>query len=79
MFLCLTGLNLSVSKKSAVYDLFLLSKTDIILGSNSTFSAFASYYGNIPLVVMQKEKMDWDYYADKKSYFENKYSTFVSY
>lgn len=73
------GLNISVSKENAVHDLFLLSSTDIIIGSNSTFGAFASYYGNIPSVVMQKERMNWDYYVDKKTYFENKYSTMVHY
>jgi hypothetical protein len=74
-----SGLNISVSKENAVYDLFLLSSTDIIIGSNSTFGAFASYYGNIPFIVMQKEQIDWSYYADKKTYFENKYSTMVRY
>lgn len=73
------GLNISLRKENAVYDLFLLSSTDVIIGGNSTFGAFASYYGNIPLIVMQKEKMDWEYYAGKKEYFENKYSTFVYY
>lgn len=73
------GLNISVSKENAVHDLFLLSSTDIIIGSNSTFGAFASYYGNIPHVVMTKEKIDWSYYTDKKSYFENKYCTMVHY
>ncbi len=73
------GLNISISKGNAVHDLFLLSSTDVILGSNSTFGAFASYYGNIPLIVMQKEQMDWGYYSDKKSYFENKYCTMVHY
>lgn len=75
----LDGLNVSVSRENAVHDLFLLSSTDTIIGSNSTFGAFASYYGNIPLIVMQKEAIDWGYYADKKTYFENKYSTFVHY
>ena len=74
-----TGLNIFVSKENAVYDLFLLSSTNTIIGSNSTFGAFASYYGNIPFVVMKKESMDWEYYRDKKEYFENKYSTFVHY
>ncbi len=73
------GLNIFVSRENAVHDLFLLSSTDAILGSNSTFGAFASYYGNIPFVVMQKEKMDWEYYRDKTKFFENKFSTFVSY
>lgn len=73
------GLNISISKGNAVHDLFLLSSTDAILGSNSTFGAFASYYGNIPLIVVQKEQMDWGYYLDKKSYFENQYCTMVHY
>ena len=73
------GLNVFISKENAVHDLFLLAKTDVVIGSNSTFGAFASYYGNIPFIVMQKEAMDWKYYSDKKSYFENKYSTFVCY
>ncbi|HVB19806.1 MAG TPA: hypothetical protein VNF51_00760 [Candidatus Paceibacterota bacterium] len=74
-----TGLHTVVSHENAVHDLFLLSATDTIIGSNSTFGAFASYYGNVPFIVMQKEKMDWEYYTDKKTYFENKYSTFVQY
>ena len=73
------GLNIHISKENAVFDLFLLSKTDAIIGSNSTFGAFASYYGDIPQIVMQKESMDWQYYSDKKTFFENKYSTFVHY
>lgn len=73
------NLNIVVSKENAVHDLFLLSSADAIIGSNSTFGAFASYYGNIPLIVMQKEEMDWDYYTNKNTYFENKYSTFVHY
>lgn len=74
-----SGLNIFISKNNAVTDLFLLSSTDTILGSNSTFGAFASYYGNIPHIIMQREDIDWEYYRDKTSYFENKYSTFVNY
>lgn len=73
------GLNVFISRGNAVQDLFLLSKTDTIIGSNSTFGAFASYYGNIPFIVMENGNMDWDYYKDKEKYFENKYSTFVFY
>ena len=73
------GLNIFVSKGNMVHDLFFLAKTDVIIGSNSTFGAFASWYGNIPHIVFQKEKMDWEYYKDKKTYFENKYCTFVQY
>lgn len=73
------GLNIFVSKENMVHDLFLLASTDIILGSNSTFGSFASYYGNIPHIVFQNKKMDWGYYTNKTKYFENKYSTFVHY
>jgi hypothetical protein len=73
------GLNIFLSKENMVHDLFFLAKTDIILGSNSTFNAFAAYYGNIPHIIFQKEAMDWEYYKDKKTYFQNKYSTLVHY
>lgn len=72
------GLNISQNYGNSVSDLFLLSKTDLIIGSNSTYGAFASYYGNIPLFVCETGKMDWDYYIDKKIYFENKYCTFFN-
>ncbi len=73
------GLNIFVSKENAIADLFLLASMDAIIGSNSTFGAFASYYGNIPFIVMQKESMDWTYYLDKTKFFENKYSTMAYY
>ena len=73
------GLSFVVSKSNAVTDLFLLSSTDTIIGSDSTFGAFASYYGNLPFIVMQKNAMDWEYYQDKKEYFENKHCTVVHY
>lgn len=72
-------LNIFVSDNNAVTDLFLLSKTEAILGSDSSFGGFASYYGNIPLIVMKKTEMDWEYYRDKKKYFENKYCTTILY
>jgi len=68
-------LNTYISKESSVVDLFLLSSTDTILGSNSSFGAFASWYGNIPHIVMNNDVIDWNYYADKKTFFENKYLT----
>lgn len=73
------GLHSFISKENAVHDLFLLSSTEVILGSNSTFGAFASYYGNVPHIIMGKEPIDWNYYTDKKAYFENKYCTMVHY
>ncbi|MEN9625946.1 MAG: hypothetical protein RL557_274 [archaeon] len=67
------GINIYVSKENAVIDLFMLSKTDTIIGSDSSFGAFASWYGDIPHIVMKKESMDWEYYKGRKEFFENKY------
>lgn len=71
------GLNILQNKGNLIEDLFILAKTDIIIGSNSTFGAFASYYGNIPLIVFQKPEINWNYYMDKNNYFENKYLTML--
>lgn len=70
------GLNVVQHFGNSVEDLFLLAATDVILGSNSTFSAFASYYGNKPFFVCEQGQMDWGYYRDKNVYFENKYCLF---
>ena len=74
-----SGLNVLIRQDIAVADLFLLASTDRILGSESTFGAFAGYYGDIPFIVMQHEKMDWEYYKHKERFFEGKYSTMVHY
>ncbi|GIW65714.1 MAG: hypothetical protein KatS3mg094_233 [Candidatus Parcubacteria bacterium] len=58
--------------KNPVEDLWLLSKTSIILGCQSSFSILASALGDIPLILISKN-IDWDYYKDKKGYFQNKY------
>lgn len=73
------GLTTHVSRGNAVHDLFLLAETDTVFGANSTFGAFAAYYGDVPFVVMQRDAMDWTYYRGKDSFFENKYSTMVGY
>jgi len=73
------GLSYVISRNNAVTDLFLLSSTDAVIGSNSTFGAFAAYYGNTPFIVMQNTPMDWEYYGGKEEFFENKYSTVVHY
>src|SRR3989339_864417 len=73
------GLNIIKNNGNMIEDLFILAKTDIIIGSDSTFGAFASYYGDVPFVVFQKPKMDWEYYKDKKYYFENKHNTLTFY
>ena len=73
------GLNTRISDKNLIEDFLILSMTDVILGSDSSFGNLASYFGNIPHLVFQKEKMNWNYYLDKKKYFENKYCTMVNY
>jgi hypothetical protein len=73
------GLNYIVSKQTAAEDLFLLSATDTVIGSDSSFGDFAAYYGNIPHLVLKREPIDWEYYRGKKGFFQNKYSTLVHY
>lgn len=41
-------------------DLFTLSMTDLIIGSQSTYGMFAAYYGNIPIVFFKRGQMVWD-------------------
>lgn len=71
--------NLNVIKNNGnpIEDLFLLANTDIIIGADSTFGALASYFGNIPFIIFQRDKIDWTYYLDKNKYFENKYCTSI--
>jgi hypothetical protein len=73
------GLNIKTSAMGSIEDLFMLSKTDLILGSDSSFGNFAAFYGNIPHIIFKKEPLDWEYYADKAGFFENKYCTMVQY
>jgi hypothetical protein len=58
---------------NSAQDIYCLSRTDTILGADSTFGGVASYFGNIPFIVFKKE-IDWNYYKDKHAYFENVYS-----
>lgn len=69
------GYRVHISSESAVTDLFMLSRADAIIGSNSSFGHFASWYGNIPHIVATDVPIDWDYYRDKEEYFQNKYCT----
>src|SRR3989344_3566625 len=73
------GLNIALPAGNMVEDLFTLARTDVIIGSNSTYGAFASYYGNIPFVVFERGNIEWEYYRDKKGYFENKKNALVHY
>jgi hypothetical protein len=49
-------LNVFFEKRNMVIDLFLLSECDIILGCKSSFSSFASYLGNTPIIFLHKNK-----------------------
>lgn len=53
------GLNYVKGPGSEIEDLYTLSKTDLIIGSNSTYGLWAAYYGEIPFVVFSKDKMNW--------------------
>lgn len=69
------NLNIKMTSGDVIKDLYSLSLADIIIGSDSTFGSFASYYGNIPHIILDKDGIDWSYYKDKNKYFINKYST----
>jgi len=73
------NLNIILNKGTDVSDLFTLSRCDFVIGTDSTYGAFASYYGDIPYIVMTNNKINWNYYLNKSRYFKNKYSTFVNY
>ncbi len=70
------GLDAVEGPGSAVADLLVLAACDVILGSNSTFGGFASYYGDVPFVVMQRSGIDWDHYRDRRGFFEDPYFIF---
>ncbi|MEI6346130.1 MAG: alpha-1,2-fucosyltransferase [bacterium] len=72
-------LNVTVSKNDVVTDLFTLASCNAVIGSDSTLSHFAAYYGDIPHVIAKNEVMDWNYYLNKKTYFPNKYLTIMLY
>lgn len=66
-----------VAQGNTEKNLFLLSKTNAIVGTNTTFSNMAAWFGNIPHIVVDNEPLDWEYYRNKVEYFENKYATFA--
>ena len=68
-----------ISKEDALTDLYALSRTDAIVGSNSSFGHYASWYGNIPHIVATVEEIDWSYYRGKHEYFANKHASLVQF
>ncbi|MFH0854067.1 MAG: alpha-1,2-fucosyltransferase [bacterium] len=66
------GLNVKISFEGAIDDLFILSLCDIIIGSDSTFSAFAAYYGDIPIAIFSRPRINWNNFnATKKFNYAN--------
>lgn len=66
------GLHIKITKNNPIEDLRLLSKTDTIIGADSSFAVMASLLGDVTFIVF-KRGIDWDYYKDKKGFFVNKY------
>lgn len=66
-----------IQRGNDVTALFLLSKCSVVIGSNSTFGNLAAWFGNIPHIVESNEPMDWGYYRNRITYFENIYATFA--
>lgn len=58
-------------------NLFLLARCSVIIGTNTTFSNVVAWLGDVPHIVTTKESVDWEYYRNKATYFENKYATFA--
>lgn len=53
------GLNTIICHGNQVEDLWTLSKTDLIIGSDSTYCALAGYLGDTPVAVFKRPKVNW--------------------
>lgn len=58
-------------------NLFSLARCSAVIGTNTTFSNVAAWFGNVPHIVTTNETVDLEYYRDKAVYFDNKYATFA--
>jgi hypothetical protein len=65
------GLKVTAGPGTAVADLICLSRCDWILGSNSTFGGFASWYGDKPFVIMNAGGVEWSRYGERHGYVED--------
>lgn len=54
-----------------------LSRARVVVGTNSSMSNLAAWMGNIPHIVTTEESIDWEYYENRTTFFENKYATFT--
>jgi hypothetical protein len=50
------GLNVIVSEGDSIQDILVLSRCDYIIGPPSTFSMWASFYGEAPLIILENRK-----------------------
>lgn len=66
-----------ISMGNTLTNLFLLSQCSVVIGSNTTFSNLAAWFGNISHIVTTNDPLDWAYYRTHRHYFENKYATFA--
>lgn len=62
------GLSVMKGLGGIVEDLFTLSMTDLVIGSQSTYGMFAAYYGNVPLVFFKRDKIEWNELRTSKEY-----------
>jgi hypothetical protein len=53
------GLNYRLAPGDELLDLYLLAGSDLIIGANSTYGAWASYYGGVPLVNFSRDEINW--------------------
>lgn len=51
-----SDLNIKLGPGLMIEDLIVLSKCNLILGSNSTFGSFSAYFGNIPFFIFDRQK-----------------------
>ncbi len=71
------GYTTHVYRGDAATSLFLLATCSVVIGTNTTLSNTAAWFGNVPHVVTKKTLIDWRYYFGKDTYFENKYADFA--
>ncbi len=54
-------LNIYYQERHFIIDLYLLAKCDLIIGVPSTFNMWASFYGQVPLLVLSDKNQKIDY------------------
>jgi hypothetical protein len=65
------GLHVSSGPGDAGADLYALAECDLVVGSNSTFAAFAGYLGDTVHYLVEPDGVAWAAYEGRTRYFEN--------